>query len=411
MRKIVLCLGLGQMISWGITYYLVGALGRAMSAGLGWSSAAIQGGFALALLATGLCSPWIGAMSDRHGGRAVMCAGSLLNAAGCSLLAMSQGAPLYYAGWLLLGLGMRCTLYDAAFAALAGAAGAGARRAMSQITLPGGLSATLFWPLGQALSDAAGWRGALWTYAALALCTLPLHGTLPAGAGRAPVPRQAEAVLSPQPPVPSIPAQGRRQLMLSGLLFALLTTLANFVNAGMSAHMIPILAALGIGGVAAVWIAAMRGVGQSAARMAEVLLGARLDPVALNLAACLLLPPAFAIALAAGDSPAAGLAFSLLYGAGNGLLSITRGTLPLLLFDHRSYGRLVGRLVAPGFLLSAAAPVLYAWLMDAAGERAGLWLSAACALAIALAAALLWRMMRRPAAASAGTDRGSSPAQ
>ncbi|KAF1045159.1 MAG: Multidrug resistance protein MdtL [Herbaspirillum frisingense] len=168
-RGLVLCLGAGQMVSWGITYYLIGALGPSMATGLGWSAALIQGGFALALLTMGLCSPWAGALSDRHGGRLVMCAGSLFNAAGCALLALSRDAAEYYAGWLLLGLGMRCTLYDAAFAALARIMGGNARRAMAQITLPGGLSATLFWPLGQVLSELAGWRGALWCYALLAL--------------------------------------------------------------------------------------------------------------------------------------------------------------------------------------------------------------------------------------------------
>ncbi|MBP0599537.1 MFS transporter [Herbaspirillum sp. LeCh32-8] len=401
-RRLVLCLGAGQMISWGITYYLVGALGLAMAAGLGWSSTRIQGGFALALLAMGLCSPRLGEISDRHGGRAVMCAGSLFNAAGCAMLAMAHGSLAYYAGWLLLGLGMRCTLYDAAFAALARIGGgdvAGTGRAMAQITLPGGLSATLFWPLGQALCEAAGWRAALWVYALLALCTLPLHCSLPSG-------RNSKGALASSPPPQDTPPLARepRQILLSGILFAALTTLANFLNAGMSAHMISILGGMGVAGALAVWIAALRGVGQSAARLMDILFARGINPLSLNLLACLLLPLAFAIGLAAAGSAVATIAFALLYGAGNGLLSITRGTLPLSLFDHRSYGGFVGRLVAPGFVLSAAAPVLYAWLMQALGARAGMWLSGVCALAILAAAAAL-RMMfprRSPGAHVAG---------
>ncbi|KAF1045160.1 MAG: hypothetical protein GAK35_01486 [Herbaspirillum frisingense] len=222
---------------------------------------------------------------------------------------------------------------------------------------------------------------------------IPTAGLAPYSCGERPA----------QPPL----AQGRRDILLSGLLFALLTTLTNFINAGMSAHMISILAALGIGSALAVWIAALRGVGQCAARLMEVFSGRAVDPLALNLAACLLLPLSFAIGLAARGSAAAAVAFSLLYGAANGLLTITRGTLPLALFDHRSYGGMVGRLVAPGFLFSAAAPVLYAWLMQGAGAQAGLWLSAACALAILLSAAALWRMFRNRNAAAIPTHLGA----
>jgi hypothetical protein len=92
---------------------------------------------------------------------------------------------------------------------------------------------------------------------------------------------------------------------------------------------------------------------------------------------------------------AAALVFTLLYGAGNGLLTITRGTLPLVLFDHRTYGAFVGRLVAPGFLLSACAPVVYAAIMDAYGAAAALWLSVVVA-ALVFAASLALRLRFGP---------------
>ena len=85
--------------------------------------------------------------------------------------------------------------------------------------------------------------------------------------------------------------------------------------------------------------------------------------------------------------------FALLYGAGNGIATITRGTLPLVLFDSKSYGATVGRLLAPSFVLSAASPIVYAAVNERFGEIAGLSLSivlAATCLAAGAALAILF---------------------
>jgi hypothetical protein len=87
---------------------------------------------------------------------------------------------------------------------------------------------------------------------------------------------------------------------------------------------------------------------------------------------------------------AAGIVFALLFGAGNGLVTIVRGTLPLALFDPAGYGRTVGRLITPGFFVSALAPLLFAVVIERFGEAAALWLSLGLA-APTLAAALVLR--------------------
>ncbi len=383
-RPTVLCLGLAQLISWGISYYLIGAFGERIAVELGWSQAIVHGGLSAGLLVMGLSSQPVGRLIDRHGGRAVMCAGSLLTAAGCIGLALAQGLAGYYAAWLCLGLAMRLTLYDAAFAALARIGGRAARRPIAQITLLGGLASTVFWPLGHWLTEAFGWRGALMVYAGFALATLPLHLSLPRAARAVPT---AEAGPSAAP----LPAA---QIRRAGLLYALIVTLAGVLNAGMSAHMIGILGGLGLPAATAVWIASTRGIGQSLARLGEVLFGARTSPFDLNLAACLMLPLCFAAGLAGGHLPLAALAFAFAYGAGNGVLTITRGTLPLQLFDPATYGSYVGRLLAPGFILSAASPLAYALVIEHGGERAALGLSLALALAMLGAAVALRRGFR-----------------
>ncbi|VIO72385.1 Multidrug resistance protein MdtL [Bradyrhizobium ivorense] len=387
-RRVVGAVGLGQLISWGATYYLIGGFGEQIGAELGWSRDIVYGGFAVALLVMGVASPLAGKWVDRRGGRDVMVAGAIVNAAGCAGLALSHQVWTYYAWWIVLGLGMRLTLYDAAFAALARIGGPEARRAMSEITLLGGLAATVFWPLGHILSEHFGWRIALAVYAGFALLTIPLHLFIPNGrfagapsAGAA-APRQPRAV-------------GRRQLAVAGGLYAVTMTGANFLNAGMSAHMIAVLSGLGLGATIAVWIATLRGIGQSAARLCEVLFGGRIDPVTLNLAACLIMPLSFIAGLFAGSSTAMAIAFALLYGACNGILTITRGTLPLILFDPRSYGTIVGRLIVPSFILPAAAPLIYAVVIDRFGNAGALYLSTGLAT-MTLAAAVLLKLMFPP---------------
>lgn len=385
-RPTVLCLGLSQLTCWGLSYYLIGAFGETMVADLGWRPSVVYGGFSVALVVMGLVSSPVGGLIDRYGGRPVMAAGSLLTAAGCAGLAVAASPAAYFVAWAVLGLAMRATLYDAAFAALARIGGPGARRAISQITLLGGLASTVFWPIGRALIDAAGWRGALFVYAGLALLTLPLHLAIPRGRFvHAEGPRRvSEAGARPD----------RDGHAVSAVMYAALVTLVAFLNSAMSAHMIGLLGGLGLSAATAVWVASLRGIGQSSARLGEVLFGRRLDPLVLNLLATLLLPIGFVVGLSSGLWLAAALAFALLYGAGNGLTTITRGTLPLVLFDSRTYGSVVGRLLIPSFFLSASAPFAYALIIERFGDVMALHLSIAVAAAVFALSALLWRLRR-----------------
>lgn len=393
-RSSVFCLGLAQLISWGVAYYLIGVFGDAIAADLGWSREIVHGGFSAALLVMGLSSPLAGTLIDRHGGRRIMMGGALLNAAGCICLALCHGLALYYFAWVLLGLGMRLTLYDAAFAALARIGGPEARRPMSQITLLGGLASTIFWPIGFVLTDFLGWRAALGVYAAFALSTMALLIGLPDDRFDAHAPRSE--------PIPAPLAITDRERMIAGGLYALIVTLANFLAAGLSAHMIPILAGLGVAAGSAVLVSSLRGIGQSLARLCEVLFGRRIHPLALNVLATWMLPFCFAAGLWSGESVTAALVFAFFYGAGNGLLTITRGTLPLALFDYRTYGSFVGRLLTPSFLISAAAPLIYAAAISRWGASAALYLSLAVGTCALLAALGLRHVFRNPHAAQSG---------
>jgi len=377
--RLSLALGLSQFIGWGVSYYLIGVMAPAIAADFGWSLTATYAGFSAALVVMGLISAPVGRVIDAQGGRRVMAAGSVLMAAGCAALALAPGPGLYALGWLVLGLAMRMSLYDAAFAALVQAGGGGARRAISHVTLLGGLASTAFWPLGHALQAAWGWRAAVLCYAALALFTLPLHLALPRGSGAAGQPAP--------PPAPARvpPGEAGRARWLVMVLF----TLAAFLNAALSAHLLTLMAGLGIGAALAVTLSTLRGIAQSGARLLDILFGARLDPPGLALLATLIWLASMVAALVApGVAPVwAGIAAG--FGAAIGLLTIVRGALPLHLFGAAGYGATQGRLAAPGFLAQAAAPLVFAALLDGAGPRAALVLAvlvcaamAGCALAL-----------------------------
>jgi hypothetical protein len=127
------------------------------------------------------------------------------------------------------------------------------------------------------------------------------------------------------------------------------------------------------------------GPAQVAARLFEFGVLKRLHPLVSTRLALLMHPVGAAILCAVGGPAAA--AFALLHGAGNGLLTISRGTLPLALFGPAGYGLRTGILAAPARVTAAAAPLLFGMLLNTMGVGAlavsdGLSLAGLAALAL-----------------------------
>ena len=401
--RTVIALGLAQLISWGTAYYLIGNFGAIIAARHGWDSAVVYAGFSSALLVMGICSSTCGRLIDQWGGRPVMLAGSVLNALGCLTVAFADQIIWHFVGWIILGIAMRATLYDAAFATLARIGGPNAGRAMGQITLFGGLASTVFWPVGHLIESQFGITTALVSYAGFALLTVPLHLMLPPASPNSDDETDAPAPSSPTAHAPSgdivanpkVPTREGTPVnkQLCGILYAVIVTVLNVVNAAMSAHMIAVLIGLGLGTVIAIETASLRGIGQSIARAAEVLFGKRLAPTRLTVLATAILPVSFLLVLIGDPHVMAAMAFTFLYGAANGVLTITRGTLPLMIFGRRGYGQQVGRLLIPGFFLSAIAPSLYDQLIARFGPQSAIWASSGLLLIGFISAFVLYRML------------------
>ncbi|MDT7950000.1 MAG: MFS transporter [Acetobacteraceae bacterium] len=358
---VVLILGTTQTLAWASSVYLPAVLAGPLAADLhvptDWVFAAVSA----ALLLSALLSPALGRSIDRYGGRAILAGSNLVFAAGLLLLATASTLAGAAAAWALIGIGMAAGLYEAAFATVAALYGREARGAITGITLIGGFASTIGWPLTTYLIAAYGWRDACLTWAALHLLVgLPLNLLLP---------RAATAPSREPPPAPPAGAVPARPMILLIVAF----TAVAFVTSAMAAHLPRLLVMAGMDRSAAIAAAALVGPAQVAARLAEFGLLRRLS--ARNMARLAAsLHPAGAAALALVGAPAA-LVFTLLHGAGNGMLTIARGILPLALFGPDRYGARAGLLAAPARFGQAAAPLLFGLLLDRAGLFPALLLS------------------------------------
>ncbi|MGI3170222.1 MFS transporter [Pseudooceanicola sp. C21-150M6] len=365
--RTVTVLGIVMILSWGSSFYLAGVFFGPMAEQTGWPMPWISAGFSLGLLISGLCSPKVGTLIQRHGGRRVLAAGMLALAAGLTLMALAPNIWVYLLAWAVTGLGMAAGLYDAAFSALGRLYGSGARSAITLLTLFGGFASTVCWPVSALLVEALGWRGALLVYAATHLIvTLPLCLL---GIPRAETPFDiAKPDAGARPP--GLYTDPR--FWIIGLSGALLATIATILTT----TLIPILVSQGATMAVAVGIGTLMGPAQVGARLLEMAGRGRHHPV-WTMAACTALVAAGIWALGAGMNFAMAI---VAFGMGNGLWSIARGALPLAIFGPGDYPRIMGRLAPMSQIASASGPWIAGALM--AGYGAGGTLLALSVLAL-----------------------------
>jgi hypothetical protein len=317
---------------------------------------------------------------------------------GLLLQAFASNIAIVWISWTLLGLAMRAVLYDGAFAALTAIAGTEARRAISLLTLLGGLASSVFWPIGHALLEHLDWQLALCVYAALNLLVCaPLHLLFAGGGAKRQLAkglsRSASDDYAPITPqtnpdrvMPELVAARQRVVRLLAALFAC----HSMISAALAVHLPGLLQALGLATAVAIAAASLMGPAQVVARSLELLLQRRISASALTVPVMAVVPIAFLPLLAAGDSVTAAVMFVVVYGATNGLSTILRGALPLTLLGPRAYGELLGRIAAPGLVAASIAPLAFEWVMGTGGASAGVvTLSAMGLICTALAYAVL----------------------
>lgn len=353
-------LGAAQLLAWGSLYYAFAVVVVPMEAELGWSKTALNGALSLGLVFWGLAAPLVGGWIDRHGARMVMSVGAVCG--GFLLVLWSQVTALwaFYAVWAALGVTMATLLYEPAFAVVTSLYGGQYRRAITVITLLGGFASTVLIPLTQGLTDLWGWRQALAVIgvAEALLCGAVHLAVLRPGDGRAPRAHDLK------------PLGGLRVLQdnLSNPVFcglAVWFTAYGAIFTGLTFSLMPLMAAFDVSSAHGVLVMALIGPMQVTGRLILLAGGARVGARVTGAFVVLSMLLAVSLLLLAPHSLPVLIAFALLYGAGNGVMTIVRGTaVPDYLGDPR-YATLNGALALPANLSKAAAPLVLAALWSA----------------------------------------------
>jgi MFS family permease len=385
-------LGLTQITAWGTSFYCLGVLAKPIVADTGWTMTTVFLGFSVALIVMGLISTWVGRLIDRLGARLVMSIGTIVLSAGLLALSQVSDQVTYLAVWAVIGVGMRCCLYDAAFAALVQIAPTRGRKAISYLTLYGAYASTVFWVIGHYLNEAYGWRGTLAAFAAinLAVC-LPLNWL---GLSRREDAEEAApaaaAATSPDGPV----LEGHMRVV-GIVLFALIMSINGFVFGVISLQLVPILEAAGLVGATAVWVASLKGHGQFAGRVVEIVFGRNLKAMTIARIAIGVVPASLILLFVAREELWLLVAFTLVLGAAQGVITIVRGAVPLALFGAKGYGEVLGLIATPILLVNAFSPAVFALLVDQFGWQASLYALLGCSLATWAAIELMSRWYKR----------------
>lgn len=376
---IVAALGTAQTLAWASSYYLPAILAAPIAQDLGIAVSTVFAAFSLGLVVAAAIGPFAGRAIDRWGGRPVLMATSIVFALGLAALGSARGVPGLFAAWALLGVGMGSGLYEAAFAALVRLYGRNSRSLITGITLLGGFASTVGWPLSTLLETQLGWRSACFAWAALHLLVgLPLNASLPK--------TEAFAAQADSTGTASGGLREDRASFRAAALLALVFAITWFISTAMAAHLPRLLMAAGATLSLAVVAGSLIGPSQVAGRLLEFGLLRRVHPLLSARLAASLHPVGAAVLLVIG-APAAAL-FAVLHGAGNGVLTIAKGTLPLELFGPQAYGERQGLLMVPARVAQALAPWMFGLCLERWGAQA-LWLTGGLGLLALLALMLL----------------------
>jgi MFS family permease len=359
-------LAVAQVVSWGTLFYAFSLFVVPMQESLGWSRPLLNGALSLGLLSTGVAAFPVGAWIDRRGGRRIMSLCSL--AGGLLLFAWAQVETpwVFYVIWVLIGTTMAGVLYEPAFAVITAVFGPEARRAITALTLVGGFASTIFMPVTQLLIVAIGWRYALYVLGSLnLLICLPLHMlSIPD------LPAARTTPAAPEPPQTAGQPHALRTL-LHGRVFwglALWFTAYHIAASALIFQFVPLLTTWGVEMTAILTSVALIGPMQVAGRVVLMLFGTRLETREVGIVVMVCLHAAILTLLGLPHSLWwLGLAASV-YGAGNGLMTIVKGTAVTDLIGRAHYGSINGALTIPTMVARALAPVATAALWSATGD-------------------------------------------
>jgi MFS family permease len=385
--------GITQIIASAGSHYLPAVIALPASRGLEISPAILFAGFSVAFGVSALAGPLAGKLVDRLGGRPVLMLSNIIFALGLTVLGFAEGIWSVFFAYAILGLGMATGLFEVAFAAIVRLFGKESRNPITGVTLIAGFASFVGWTVSVYIEQNWGWSAVCWFWAAINLLVgLPLNALLPS-----PVNMNAEASTAPATATtttntpPSTSTTSTKQPTVSpatdsspqatpapkpsrytDFLLAFVFAANSFVGMGLMIHMPNLLVGMGLSVAMAFSIGSLVGPSQVLGRLLDFLFMRRWHPLISTRLAALMHPLAAGLLLIFG-APLA-MAFVILHGIGNGILIISRGTLPLAIFGTKGYGHRQGWLMMPSKFAQAAAPFLFGLALTDWGSNV-LWLS------------------------------------
>ncbi|MCO5217313.1 MAG: MFS transporter [Thermomicrobiales bacterium] len=382
MAPTVLAIGICQIIGWGVTFNLPGVIGTSVAKSFDSSLDVVLLGPTVMLTILAVISWWMAPLFERFGARPLMIAGAAVMAVGLVVISVAPTVQVYLTAWILFGIGGAASLSTAAQIALADIFGDRARQAISAMSLVSGLSNTIMWPIVSRMDNSFGWRATTAVgAAALMLIYVPLIWKV--GVSRRVLPK-ADAKTDP--------VDSQRLDPVRFVLVAGVTALNGFITWGFSLTLIPLLTHKGLDNGQAVTLASSLGLISIAARSIDVIGG--VTPLRSAIASTSGMFAAFVL-LYFGSSLAIAVTFILLYGLAAGLMSIVRATLPLTMFPREAYARASAKLALPLNLSFAAAPPIFARMLEGPGANSALVVSIALSGAAMACLFLLTLQVRR----------------
>lgn len=344
----LMVIAFGQLLSWGTLYYGITFMAQPIQNSTAWEREFIFMGYSLALLLSGVLLPWVGRLIQRRGARFALTSGMVLASAGFFTIALAEGPVAYLAGWAINGVAMALALYETAFAALSELRQMPLRRAIGIVTIVGGLASTAFWPLTALLVAQVGWRTTLIMFGTLhALVLAPLYWRLlPPLVQQLPTAPVAE-VLPPRAGV-------RQRLWLFSAAFGALA----LVSTGLVAHFALIMAGVEQGTL--LFALALIGPAQIAMRVIDIIAPAGRKIVTLGLLSTSALALASLLLLFSNAQAAIAIGVAILFGMGNGGMTIVRGMVPREYFSAQHYAVTLATLSRATHLLRALGPIAVA---------------------------------------------------
>lgn len=363
----IVCLGLAQILTWGGSFFLLSILADPIVKDTGWSLQWVFGALSIGMLVSGLLSPRVGRLIARQHGCTILALSGIVVAAGLGVLACAKTLTIFIVAWVIIGGGMAMGLYDALFATLGAIYGAQARSPIGTITLISGFCTTITWPAIALLVSSFGWRASCLIYASvLAIAVYPMYRiALPTDLHRQ---EKTRRKMSQQ----TYEIDNQVYFLLAAIF-----TLASVIMTAISIQLIPLLQGYQYSFSAAVALGAILGPSQVGIRVVELFFP-KSHPIKTALTSTALV--AFGLLTIAIIPTLAAIGIAI-YGLGNGLRAIMRGSLPLAITSPEHYPILMGKVAMPALIGQALTPLVCGFFMQNFGAQAVMWVL--CALASA----------------------------